>query len=57
MASRPGRAKTNWKEQEVRAFSKATLLHEMEKRRHTSGPLNRTHFQDEHDLFVEGMIT
>lgn len=56
LASRPGRAKTNWKEQEVRAFSKATLLHEMEKRRHTSGPLTRSVMEQEHDLMVDGMV-
>ena len=57
LASRPGRATSNWKDQEVRAFAKTTLLYEMEKsRRHKSGPLPQDH-QDEHDLYVEGMIT
>jgi hypothetical protein len=57
LASRPGRASSNWKDQEVRAFAKTTLLYEMEKsRRHKSGPLTNPD-QDEHDLYVEGMIT
>jgi hypothetical protein len=56
LASRPGVSRSNWKEQEVRAFSKATLLHEMEKRRHTSGPLKRAGWQDDHDLMVDGML-
>ena len=58
LASRPGVSRSNWKEQEVRAFSKATLLHEMEKRRHTSGPLNKkgSWQQEERDLMVDGML-
>ena len=38
LASRPGRADSNFLEQEIRAFDKSVLLHEMEKRRHTSKP-------------------
>ena len=59
LASRPGVARSNWKEQEVRAFSKATLLHEMEtQRRHTSGPLRDRGriWQEELDLMVDGML-
>lgn len=57
LASRPGRAKSNWKDQEVRAWSKATLLYEMEQsRRHRSGPLDKNAFQEEHDMYVDGML-
>ena len=57
LASRPGVASSNWKDQEVRVFAKETLLYEMEKsRRHTSGPLPEKH-EHEHDLYVDGMMT
>ena len=57
LASRPGRAKSNWKDQEVRAWSKETLAYEMEQsRRHRSGPLDPDAFQEEHDMYVDGML-
>ena len=37
LASRPGVSRSNWKDQEVKAFSKATLLHEMERRKSRLG--------------------
>jgi len=59
LASRPGRAKSSWADQEVRAFSKQTLQYEMEKsRRHTSSLiLDKDRISEEHDLYVDGMIT
>jgi len=36
LASRPPRATTNWADQQVRASDRSVLLHEMEKRKHTS---------------------
>ena len=43
LASRPARTRPTWSEQQVRAFSRATLEAEKERtRRHRSGPLVRT---------------
>ena len=42
LASRPARTMPTWTEQDVRAWSKATLIHEMETgRRHISKPMRR----------------
>ena len=46
LASRPPRATTNWADQEVRASDRSVLLHEMEKRKHTS-----RHVDEADDLY------
>ncbi len=58
LASRPGRAKSSWADQEVRVFSRETLLYEMEQsRRHTSSRiLDKDRIAKDHDLYVDGMI-
>jgi hypothetical protein len=57
LASRPGRAKSNWADKQVRAFSREALLYEMEQgRRHTSPKFLKKDQQDDHDLMVDGMI-
>ena len=58
LASRPGRARSTWKDQEVRAFSRTTLQYEMEQsRRHTSSlTLDKPQDKEFHDLYVDGML-
>jgi hypothetical protein len=59
LASRPTRPKSTWQDQEVRAFSRETLLFEMEKSRRHRSPLtlDRPEDQEMRDLYVDGMMT
>ncbi len=58
LASRPTRPKSTWADQQVRAFSRETLLFEMEQSRRHRSPLtlDSERDRDEHDLHVDGMI-
>lgn len=57
LASRPERAKSLWKEQEVRAFDKSVLIYEMEKgRRHNSSRFLTDDTHDEEDIYTEGLL-
>ncbi len=56
LASRPGRAETNWQDQPVRAFDRAVLLHEMEKRRHTGQPVQDPDDINYDDLPQDGVL-
>lgn len=56
LASRPSRAKSSWEDHEVRAFSRETLLFEMEKRRHRSAHLDEESYLHRDVEYAQGLL-